>query len=90
MPFVIGYIRYHNYYIPTLYLKGKVENIVVDIKETMEITVSNKKHNIMHDWPKFQKSVVIGDSVYKEKGKYDILLVKQDTKERIICHYKEE
>lgn len=85
---LLGTLKYYYFDVYHLRLKGRIESVEYNIKKNMLITVSMKKHNILHDWPLFQKNVEEGDSVYKEKGKYDIILIKKNTNEKIVCPYR--
>lgn len=67
---------------------GKVERIRFDVKTNMTITVSGKEYQIAHQWPLLQKYVKVGDSVIKRAKESNVILIKADTKERIICSYK--
>lgn len=81
-------VKYHYFDIYLLSLNGQVEHIQVNTKERSHAVVSGVDHDFGHDWPKFQKYVEVGDSVYKEPKKYDIILVKKETRERIVCTYE--
>lgn len=85
---IIFPIKYYYFEIYKLKLNGVVDNIEIDIKEAMDITISKEKHNFGHHWPIFQEKVSVGDSVYKKPNEYDIILIKKGTKERILCHYE--
>ncbi|MBW4890127.1 hypothetical protein KXQ82_10390 [Mucilaginibacter sp. HMF5004] len=80
--------RHNDIYL--LSLNGKVENIRVDIKERMYITVSNKEHDLAHYWPELQKKIRVGDSVYKDSKDYDIVLIKANDNKRVICKLREK
>ena len=69
-------------------LNGRIDDIHINIQDAMFVTISQKKHNLAHFWPKFQKMAVIGDSVYKKPGDYTIILIKKDTHQRIVCEYR--
>jgi len=80
MPLLIflAVLRSEYFDIYLLSLNGRVSNIRIDIKESMYITVTGEEHILYHDWPKFQRNVKAGDSVYKQPKSYDILLVKKN------------
>ncbi len=86
---LVSFMAIKFYYFDTylMALNGRVEFIRTDIKQSMYVTISKKEHNLSHFWPKFQENVRIGDSVYKEPKKYEIILIKKGTHERIICTY---
>lgn len=74
----LAILRSEYFDIYLLSLKGRVSNIRVDIKEVMYINVNGEEHILYHDWPKLQRIVKVGDSVYKQPKSYDIILVKRN------------
>ncbi|RYE15857.1 MAG: hypothetical protein EOP45_18175 [Sphingobacteriaceae bacterium] len=71
-----------------LSLNGRIEAKRTDIKEIMYVTVDHKEHDLGHHWPSFHKQAEIGDSIYKQPRKYDIILVKKLTNQKIFCKSK--
>ena len=74
----LALLRTEYFDIYSLSLNGRVSNVRVDIKEAMYITVIGEEHILYHDWPKLQRNVKVGDSVYKQSKSNDIILVKKN------------
>jgi len=80
-------VKYYFFDIYLLSLNGRIEAIRMDIKRAMYITVSKEEYNFSHSWPNLQKEVEVGDSVYKKPKEYQVILIKKNTGERIVCEY---
>lgn len=85
---VLAGVKFYYFDIYLMQLNGKVENVRIDIKQALYITVSKKEYNMAHFWPKLHANVETGDFVYKKSKNYDIILVKRATRKKVICTYK--
>jgi len=86
---VLALVKYYYFDVYSMSLNGRIKTIQTTIKQTMHITVANKEYNLEHYWPVLQENVEVGDSVNKQPNQYDIILIKWQTRKKIICHYED-
>jgi hypothetical protein len=72
-------------------LNGEIHSIRKDEKSIMYISVAGSDGEIIlrHRWPKFQQEARVGDYVIKEPKKDSLVLIKRETKIKIICPMRE-